>query len=100
MVGGEAALEEQEDGTSALILPERSYLKTTLRCHQLALFDDGRIHEFTVLVAMRLDRLPTSAMPILSGGPAPSEGDKVENVLEKRPVMELAVVVGTLGGLA
>ena len=74
--GGEAKLAEQEDGAKALNLPEGSYLQASLRCSPFFLEDDGRMHEWTLVCAMRLDRLPRSGLSILSGGPAPAEGEK------------------------
>jgi hypothetical protein len=78
--GGEAMLEEQEDGAQALVLPEGSHLQLSLRCSPFILQEDGRLHDYSVIVAMRLDRLPSSSMPILNGGAAPDDGEKVENV--------------------
>ena len=66
---GEPLLEEQEDGSNALVLPESSALSLSLPCSPWKLQQDGRLHSWTILMAMRLDRLPASAsIPILSGG--------------------------------
>lgn len=80
MVGGEPTLEEQEDGSSALVVPEGAHLKCALRCSPWILQEDGRLHQWTICCAMRLDRLPSSALAIASGRPAPSNGEKTENV--------------------
>lgn len=59
VVGGEAAFEEQEDGASALIVPEGGYMKLSLPgMSPWQLEEDGRLHRYSLLFAMRLDRLP------------------------------------------
>ena len=65
----------------ALTLPEGAHLQCQLRCSPWILQEDGRLHQWTLCVAMRLDRLPSSALALASGRPAPGNGEKVENVL-------------------
>ena len=80
MINGDPLLEEQEDGAMALVLPEGAHLKCTLRCSPWILQEDGRLHQWTLCCAMRLDRLPASALALVSGRPAPASGEKSENV--------------------
>ena len=80
LVGGDAAFEEQSDGSQALLMPECSFLKVQLNASPWVLAEDGRLHSYTVLMALRLESMPTATMPLFNGGaPAPS-GEKVENV--------------------
>jgi len=59
VIGGDGAFEEQEDGSSALVIPEGAHIKFTLpNMSPWQLEEDGRLHKYSVLVAMRLDRLP------------------------------------------
>ena len=54
LVGGDPQYEEQDDGSQALIMPDASYLKLTLpHVSPWALEDDGRLHRFSLMVAMR-----------------------------------------------
>ena len=80
MVGADPTLEEQEDGSCALVVPEGAHLKCALRCSPWILQEDGRLHTWTICCAMRIDRLPSSALAIASGRPAPSNAEKTENV--------------------
>lgn len=36
--------------------------------------DDGKLHSYTLILALRLDALPTSALPLFTGGPAAGAG--------------------------
>ena len=78
--GGDSSLVEQEDGSQALQVPEGSFLRASLRTSPYVVADDGRLHEWTMVAAIRLDRLPHSSMPIVNGGMVPSEGERVESV--------------------
>ena len=79
LVNGDPVLEDQEDGSRALVVPEGAHLKCALRCSPWILQEDGRLHQWTLLCAMRLDRLPSSALAIASGRPAPASGERTEN---------------------
>ena len=79
VVGGDPAYEEQEDGGQALLMPEGSYLKLSLpHVSPWSLEDDGRVHRFSLLLAMRLDSLPAQALPLFNGGGPDSAGDPVQ----------------------
>ena len=72
IVGGDPAFEEQEDGDKALIVPEGAYVKVTMPAiPSWDLAEDGRLHKYSLLVAMRLDRLPPAAMPLFNGSGRP-----------------------------
>jgi len=59
VVGGEGTFEEQEDGSSALLVPEGAHIKITLPgMSPWQLEEDGRLHTYSLLFAMRVDRLP------------------------------------------
>lgn len=76
IVGGEPTFEEQEDGDSALIVGEGTYVKVCLPpMSPWMLEDDGRIHRYSLLMALRIDRLPAAAIPIFNGGMPPSPGE-------------------------
>lgn len=54
VVGGDPTYEEQEDGAQALIMCEGSYMKVTLpQVSPWSLEDDGRLHRFSIMIAMR-----------------------------------------------
>ena len=54
VVGGDPTFEEQEDGAQALIMCEGSYMKVTLpNVTPWSLEDDGRLHRFSMMIAMR-----------------------------------------------
>ena len=80
VVGGDVNFEEQEDGDSALVLPEGAYLKFATRMPGWMLEDDGRLHRYSICVAMRLDRLPPKPLPLLNGGAPPQQGETTESV--------------------
>ena len=81
VVGGEASFEEQEDGDKALLVPEGAYLKVALPgMSSWMLEDDGRLHDYTLLMAVRLDRLPSAAMPLFNGGAPPTPHEPVDSV--------------------
>lgn len=77
LMGGEPVLEEQEDGGQALLVPEGAFLKLTLPASPWALAEDGRLHEYTVVLALRLGELPSTPLPLFNGGAPPPQGDKV-----------------------
>ena len=54
----EAALAEQDDGSLALQLPEAAHLRCCLRVSPFLLQEDGRLHSWTMVACIRLDRLP------------------------------------------
>jgi hypothetical protein len=54
LVGCEAILEEGEDGGKALLVPEGSFLKLVLPAAPWTLKEDGRLHEYTLVLALRL----------------------------------------------
>ena len=57
VVGGDPTFEEQEDGAQALMMCEGSYMKVTLpNVTPWSLEDDGRLHRFSLMVAMRCAR--------------------------------------------
>lgn len=59
VVGGEGAFEEQEDGDAAFVVPEGAYVKLTVPgMSPWQLEEDGRLHKYSLLVAMKVDRLP------------------------------------------
>ena len=63
----------------ALHLPEGSQLTASLPVKPRVLAEDGRLHEYTLLLAMRLERLPTSGAPVLSSAsPQTEESEVVE----------------------
>ena len=81
LIGGDPLFEEQEDGSQALVLPEGSYLKVTMPyVSPWSLEDDGRLHSYSLMVAMRLDRMPQTTQPIFNGGGPPSQGEQLEHV--------------------
>ena len=82
VVGGDAVFEEQEDGNSALIVPEGAYLKVSLPggLAPWMLEDDGRLHRYSLLMAVRLDRLPSSAMALFNGSAPATQGEMVDSV--------------------
>jgi thiol-disulfide isomerase/thioredoxin len=80
VVGGDVTYEEQEDGSYALLVPEGAFLKVSLSATPWVLEEDGRLHNFTMVLAVRLDAMPSATVPIFSGGAPPPPGEKVENV--------------------
>ena len=80
LLGGEAVFEEQEDGSQALVMPEGGFLKVTVNASPWVLEEDGRLHNFTIVMAIRLDVIPTTSLPLFNGGAPPPSGEKVENV--------------------
>ena len=81
MVGGDPSFEEQEDGSHALVVPEGAYLKVSLpHVSPWSLEDDGRLHRYSLLLALRLDRLPLSGTPLFNGGGLPAQGEALEHV--------------------
>ena len=65
LVGGEPSFEEQEDGSQALVLPEGGYLRISLpHVSPWSLEDDGRLHRFSLLVAMNLSRWRYLLLPL------------------------------------
>ena len=59
VIGGEGVFEEQEDGGVALLVPEGAYVKLTIPgMSPWQLEEDGRLHRYSLLMAIRLDRLP------------------------------------------
>lgn len=59
IVGGDGAFEEQEDGDTAFVVPEGAYVKLTVPgMSPWQLEEDGRLHKYSLLVAMKVDRLP------------------------------------------
>ncbi|KAL3933725.1 MAG: hypothetical protein SGPRY_000159 [Prymnesium sp.] len=45
-----------------------------------ALSEDGRLHTYTLILALCVDSLPSTSLPIFNGGPPPPQGEKVENL--------------------
>ena len=88
LVGGEPVFEEQEDGSQALILPEGSYLRLAMPyVSPWSLEDDGRLHSYSLTVALRVSRLPggggaAATLPLFHGGAELSadDADDVEHV--------------------
>ena len=59
IVGGDGTFEEQEDGDAAFVVPEGAHVKVTLPgMSPWQLEEDGRLHKYSLLVAVKLDRLP------------------------------------------
>ena len=81
VVGGDPTYEEQEDGSQALLIPEGAYLKVTLpHVSPFSLEDDGRLHRFSLMLALRLDRLPAATLPLFNGSGPPAAGEQLESV--------------------
>ena len=81
VIGGDATFEEQEDGDQALVVPEGASLRLTVNnISPWGLEDDGKLHRYSVMLAMRLDRLPAAAMPLFNGGPPANQGEQLEHV--------------------
>ncbi len=81
VVGGDACFEEQEDGGQALLMPEGAYLKLALpHVSPWSLEDDGRLHRYSMLVAMRLDALPAASMGLYNGSGPAAAGEQLEHV--------------------
>lgn len=80
LIGGPPQLEPQEEGGFALPMPEVGFLKCTLPVHSYQLAEDGRLHAYTMLLAIRLEQLPSSSLRLFSGGAPPAQGEKVEHV--------------------
>ena len=81
LVGGEAVFEGQEDGNSALLVPEGAHLRVAMPgISPWSLEDDGRIHRYSLLIAVRLDRLPSAPMPIFNGSSPPTGCENVDHV--------------------
>ena len=83
VIGGEGNFEEQEeDGASAFLVPEGAYVKVCLPAMPpFQLEDDGRLHRYSVLMAMRMDRLPTGAMPLFNGSAPPAHGEVIDSCM-------------------
>jgi len=81
VIGGDASFEEQEDGSAALVMPEGGYLKLSMPyVNAWTLEDDGKLHRYSLLLALRLDRLPTATLPIFHGGGPPTQGEQLDQV--------------------
>ena len=80
LMGGETIFEEQEDGSQALLVPESSFVKLSVNASPWALAEDGKLHNYTIIMAIRIDMLPSTTLPLFNGGPPPPQGEKVENV--------------------
>ena len=81
IIGGDAVFEEQEDGDQALVVPEGAYLRLAVpSISPWGLEDDGKLHRFSLMIAMRLDRLPAAALPVFNGGPPANQGEQLEHV--------------------
>ena len=81
LMGGEVSYEEQDDGSYALLLPEGAFLKASLNATPWVLEEDGRLHNFTMVLAVRLDALPSTTLPLFNGGAPPPAGEKVRFLL-------------------
>ena len=44
------------------------------------LAEDGRRHEYSLVLAMRLEALPPAPLPLFHGGAPPPQGERVESV--------------------
>jgi hypothetical protein len=81
VIGGDASFEEQEDGSTALVMPEGGYLKLSVPyVNPWSLEDDGKLHRYSLLLALRLDRLPTATLPLFHGGGPPTQGEQLDQV--------------------
>jgi len=80
LAGAEPEVVEDEDGTSSLLMPADESICLTLSLgydHGISpwtLEDDGKLHAYTVIIALRLDNLPTTSLPLFNGGPAALTG--------------------------
>ena len=82
IIGGEGTFEDQEDGAAALVVPEGAYVKLQLPgMSPWQLEEDGRLHRYSLLMAVRLDRLPAAAMALFNGGVPLSQGENVDSCL-------------------
>ena len=45
------------------------------------LAEDGRLHEYTLVLALRLGELPSTPLPLFNGGAPPPQGDKVSYII-------------------
>ena len=86
LVGGEALLEEGDDGAKALLVPEGTFLKLVLPAAPWALKEDGRLHEYTLVLALRLGEMPSAPLPLFNGGGPPAQGDKVRAAAAAPPL--------------
>jgi hypothetical protein len=43
-------------------------------------WQDGRVHDYTMLLALRIDSLPPSCLRLFNGGLPPAQGEKTEHV--------------------
>ena len=48
------------------MIPPEPTLTASFRCSRWLLEDDGRLHTYTVVLALKLEQLPASSLPILS----------------------------------
>lgn len=64
----------------ALLVPDSSFLKLSMKASPWALSEDGRLHTYTLILALCVDSLPSTSLPIFNGGPPPPQGEKVENL--------------------
>lgn len=76
----EPVFEEQEDGSHALQLPEGAFLKLELSASPWVLHEDGKLHAYTIVLAIRVDALRSTPTPLFNGGAPVPSGEKVESV--------------------
>ena len=85
IIGGDATFEEQEDGGSALVVPDEAFLTLALpTVSPWSVESDGRMHVYSLVLAVRLDRLPASTLRLYSGGGVPVAGEREEYVQVRR----------------
>jgi hypothetical protein len=78
LAGAEPEIVEDEDGTHSLLLPPDESVCPVLCLgydHGISpwtLEDDGKLHAYTLIIALRLDNLPSSSLPLFNGGAAAS----------------------------
>ena len=89
LVGGEALLEEGDDGAKALLVPEGTFLKLVLPAAPWALKEDGRLHDYTLVLALRLGEMPSAPLPLFNGGGPPAQGDKVRGAAAAPPLLPI-----------
>ncbi|KAJ1631734.1 hypothetical protein T492DRAFT_838988 [Pavlovales sp. CCMP2436] len=90
----------EQDGSYSLQMPadETAHLSMNLGYEQgitsWSVEDDGKLHTFTLVLAIRLENLPTTNLPLFTGGPASSAEGK--NALEAVQIFKNGGV-GALG---
>ena len=70
-------------------MPEGSFLKLVLPAAPWALKEDGRLHEYSLVLALRLGAMPGAPLPLFNGGAPPAQGDKVRHAAAAPPLLPI-----------